>query len=64
MRAGRNGGVTLQANFRRESSRWMAQLAGHPSIIHWVVFNEAWGQFNTREVGEGALCGEGGGCFK
>ena len=54
----------MQANFRRESSRWMAQLAGHPSIIHWVVFNEAWGQFNTREVGEGALCGEGGGCFK
>ena len=33
-----------------ESSRWMSQLDCHPSIIIWVVFNEAWGQFNTEEV--------------
>ena len=33
------------------SSRWMSQLECHPSIIIWVVFNEAWGQFNTVEVG-------------
>ena len=33
------------------SSRWMSQLDCHPSIIIWVVFNEAWGQFNTVEVG-------------
>ena len=32
------------------SSRWMSQLDCHPSIIIWVVFNEAWGQFNTEEV--------------
>ena len=29
---------------------WMAQLHNHPSIILWVVFNEAWGQFRTAEV--------------
>ena len=33
------------------SSRWMSQLDCHPSIIIWVVFNEAWGQFLTKEVG-------------
>ena len=26
------------------------QLYNHPSIIVWVPFNEAWGQFNTIEV--------------
>jgi len=26
------------------------QLYNHPSIIVWVPFNEAWGQFNTVEV--------------
>jgi beta-galactosidase/beta-glucuronidase len=28
----------------------MDQLGNHPSIIVWVPFNEAWGQFNTMEV--------------
>ena len=28
----------------------MGQLHNHPSIIMWVPFNEAWGQFNTMEV--------------
>ena len=28
----------------------MSQLYNHPSIIVWVPFNEAWGQFNTTEV--------------
>ena len=28
----------------------MDQLYNHPSIIVWVPFNEAWGQFNTMEV--------------
>ena len=32
------------------SSRWMSQLDCHPSVIIWVVFNEAWGQFKTEEV--------------
>ena len=28
----------------------MEQRGNHPSIILWVVFNEAWGQFDTVEV--------------
>jgi Glycosyl hydrolases family 2, sugar binding domain/Glycosyl hydrolases family 2, TIM barrel domain/Glycosyl hydrolases family 2 len=27
-------------------------LQGHPSIIMWVVFNEGWGQFDTRLVAD------------
>lgn len=27
-------------------------LQGHPSIVTWVVFNEGWGQFDTRRVAE------------
>ena len=30
--------------------RWIAQRGNHPSIIQWVVFNEAWGQFDTNSV--------------
>jgi beta-galactosidase len=26
-------------------------LEGHPSIVAWVPFNEAWGQHRTLEVG-------------
>ena len=28
----------------------MEQRGNHPSIVLWVVFNEAWGQFDTVEV--------------
>ena len=28
----------------------MQQRGNHPSIIQWVVFNEAWGQFDTESV--------------
>ena len=28
----------------------MEQLGGHPSIVLWVVFNEAWGQHDTETV--------------
>ena len=28
----------------------MQQRGNHPSIIQWVVFNEAWGQFDTETV--------------
>jgi hypothetical protein len=27
-------------------------LQGHPSIIMWVVFNEGWGQFDTKRVAD------------
>ena len=31
-------------NFALQYRRWMEQRGNHPSIILWVVFNEAWGQ--------------------
>ena len=37
-------------NFALEYGRWMEQRGNHPSIVLWVVFNEAWGQFDTVEV--------------
>ena len=46
--------LELHNNFRESKrhcvSRWMEQRGNHPSIILWVVFNEAWGQFDTVEV--------------
>ncbi len=30
----------------------ICNLKNHPSIITWVLFNEAWGQFETREATE------------
>lgn len=30
----------------------IAYLANHPSIITWVLFNEAWGQFDARKATE------------
>ena len=44
------------ADYRREwleTTRDMVlQLAGHPSIVTWVLFNEGWGQFDAREMSE------------
>ena len=37
-------------NFRREWAGIVAQLKKHPSIVVWVPFNEAWGQFDTRDI--------------
>ncbi|XP_023334095.1 uncharacterized protein LOC111705694 isoform X2 [Eurytemora carolleeae] len=39
-----------QANFLVEIKSWVNQMFNHPSIILWVVFNEAWGQHNTEDV--------------
>lgn len=38
--------------FRREWRGIIDQLRCHPSIVMWVPFNEAWGQFKTREIAE------------
>ncbi len=38
------------AQFWADWTAIMDQLHNHPSIIMWVPFNEAWGQFNTMEV--------------
>ena len=39
-----------EAIFRKEWKAIMDALHNYPSIVVWVPFNEAWGQFKTREV--------------
>lgn len=39
-----------EANYRAEWKGIMDYLYSHPSIVCWVPFNEAWGQFKTEEI--------------
>jgi beta-galactosidase/beta-glucuronidase len=36
--------------YRKEWKAIMDQCHNYPSIVCWVPFNEAWGQFKTREI--------------
>lgn len=40
----------VKANFYKEWGEIMDQHMKYPCIVVWVPFNEAWGQFDTREV--------------
>ena len=42
----------VRENFKRELQAMMKNLHNHPSIVVWVPFNESWGQFNAREIGD------------
>lgn len=44
--------VESEENFRKEWKEIMDYLMPYPSIVAWVPFNEAWGQFKTREITE------------
>ena len=39
-----------EAIFRTEWNEIMQDLYNFPSIVVWVPFNEAWGQFKTKEI--------------
>ena len=39
-----------EEQFRREWKEIIDQLYTHPSVVMWVPFNEAWGQFKTAEI--------------
>jgi len=41
-----------EANYRTEWQEIMDYLYSYPSIVCWVPFNEAWGQFKTPEIVE------------
>ncbi len=41
-----------EAIYRKEWKGIMNYLYSHPSIVSWVPFNEAWGQFKTEEIAE------------
>jgi hypothetical protein len=39
-------------HYDRELKAMIDGLQAHPSIIMWVVFNEGWGQFDTKRVAD------------
>ncbi len=41
-----------EAIFKKEWKAIMDAFYNHPSIVVWVPFNEAWGQFKTKEITE------------
>jgi len=41
-----------EANYRKEWKEIIDYLISYPSIVTWVPFNEAWGQFKTPEIAE------------
>lgn len=41
-----------EAIYRKEWKAIMDVLHNYPSIVVWVPFNEAWGQFKTKEITE------------
>lgn len=42
----------IKANYYKEWTDIMSQLKKFQSIVVWVPFNEAWGQFDTKEVAD------------
>lgn len=58
MRVGDFGGTdkdrspASEAAYRKEWNSIIDALHNHPSIVVWVPFNEAWGQFKTKEITE------------
>ncbi len=58
MRVGDYGGTDKdrtpesEASYKKEWNSIMNMLHNYPSIVVWVPFNEAWGQFKTKEITE------------
>ncbi|SFG74457.1 glycoside hydrolase family 2 protein [Pedobacter insulae] len=58
MRVGDYGGTDKdrtpesEASYKKEWNSIMDMLHNYPSIVVWVPFNEAWGQFKTKEITE------------
>lgn len=48
----KNRDAASEEIFRNEWNEIMQDLHNFPSIVVWVPFNEAWGQFKTREIVE------------
>lgn len=44
--------VAVRQNFRRELKVLMDQHFNSPSIVLWVPFNENWGAFDVKEIGD------------
>ena len=48
----KNRSAESEGYFRKEWKTIMETLHNYPSIVVWVPFNEAWGQFKTKEITE------------
>ena len=48
----KNRTVESEKMYRTEWNEIMQDLYNFPSIVVWVPFNEAWGQFKTKEIAE------------
>ena len=44
--------VPSEQNYRREWKEIMDLCYSNPCVVTWVPFNEAWGQFKTKEIAE------------
>ncbi len=42
----------VRENYKIELKAMLDTLHNHPSIVVWVPFNESWGQFNAKEIGD------------
>lgn len=47
-----NRSAESESNFRKEWKDIMDLVISNPSVVVWVPFNEAWGQFKTKEIVE------------
>ncbi|HTU26348.1 MAG TPA: family 16 glycoside hydrolase [Pirellulales bacterium] len=47
-----NNTPEIQRQFEVELERMIAGRKNHPSIVHWILFNEGWGQFDTERLTE------------
>jgi len=48
----KNRSPESEAIYRKEWNKIMDDLHNFPSIVVWTPFNEAWGQFKTKEIAE------------
>ena len=44
--------LAVRQEFEESVLQTLEHLKNHPSIICWVPFNESWGQFDARRIGE------------
>ncbi|MDR3378400.1 MAG: glycoside hydrolase family 2 TIM barrel-domain containing protein [Verrucomicrobiae bacterium] len=52
MPSGNNATPAGRRDFENELHRMVSGLENHPSIIVWVLFNEGWGQYDTKPLAD------------
>lgn len=55
---GKTRTAASEATHRKEWKSIMDELRNYPSIVVWVPFNEAWGQFKTKEITEWTMAND------